>query len=221
MITISRWYYDTRDWMRRNVGRAARWVAWSPWRLAAVVGLIVIGLIVVVQLRAAPPGPAASRSSTPTAEPSWPTATAGTNTPSQTPTPSSASPSEDVPISSAHFTGDQLGHAWIKGFLTRSTPDDDHWHQMIEHISTPELIDKLDADGPDKLAITLPGPWRVTKISHYEPSDSAVDTPSRVTLPYLVTISNGTATQQKRFVLTAYLGEVGWQVGVAAQPGKG
>lgn len=212
--------FDLREWLRGAAGRGARWVAWSPWRVAAVVALVVVVLIVAVQLRGT--GPADEPEPVESA-PDWPAATAeaGPTNPEATgtPTPTAEPTAGDSPDTApTNLSGDELGRAWITGFLTRSTPEDGHWQEAIEPLSTPELIETLADEGTDSLAIGLSGPWAVTKIKSYTPPDPVADTPSRVQLPYIVTIGNGDKTQEKPFILTAYRVEHGWLVAVAEQP---
>lgn len=241
---IVNWLSDVRDWIRAAVMAAARWIVWSPWRVAAAVAVIILGLVVVVQVRASHTGPHQPQASQATVSPSqrWPEATAKphtktsvnagpreTATPTRTadsPSPGGESSPEGKPSpgatdtgAAASLSGDKLGHAWITGFLTRDKPSHSRqWKDQIENITTSKLIDSLEAEGTDKLALDLSGPWQVTNIARYRPPDPVASTPTRVQLPYIVTVSNGDTSTKKPFILTAYKGEDGWKVANATQP---
>lgn len=115
-----------------------------------------------------------------------------------------------------------MGHAWVKGFLTRSHPSQaTGWKHNIGDISSSDLVSTLGSDGTTKLGLdklSTHRPWRVVKIATYTPPDPAATTPTRKQLPYIVTVSDGKHRQRKPFVLTAYHGHDRWIVSTAEQP---
>lgn len=213
---------DLKEWCRNGLVRVGRWIMWSPLRFLGVVAVIVVGLVVLVQVRTADNGSGSSAGADSSASPSWPVATATKSrppsaSPSGTPTPATSA-------SATHkrsLSGDKLGHAWLTGFLNRSHPDRaTEWKDQIGDISSSDLVSTLGSEGTQKLEfdkLSTHRRWRVVKIATYKPPDPVAKTPTRVQLPYLVTVSDGKHRQRKPFVLTAYHGHR-WIVSTAEQP---
>lgn len=142
-------------------------------------------------------------------------------TPSQSPSPS-ASPS--AAPDDSDLEGEALAHAWIKGYLTRPDGrDDPRWKEAIADITTPELLQQLDDEGPDAVGLWNLDHWRVARIKPYKPVETEADTPTRQTFTYTATVTDDSGekghTQDRPFILTAYLGDDGrWLIGIAIQP---
>lgn len=225
---------DAREWARERLRSVAGWLIWSPWRLGAVVAGLVVLIVLGVNLHGTTP---AAPAAVPTRS-AWPAATAeptrAATTPSQpipsssaTPTNSSGPVSSSAPAATpavasvsaraASLSGDALGKAWLSAFLTRDTPSSTAWVTAITPMTTPDLVATLRTQD-DKLGISLPGPWRITKVTTYRAPNPVTNTPVRTQLPYIVTLSGGGKTVEKPFILTAYRGANGWQIATAEQP---
>ena len=131
--------------------------------------------------------------------------------------------SDSPPIPGRRTTsvsGKSLAGAWLRGFLTRSDRNDPRWESAIASLSDPDLVAQLRAQGPDSIGLTALTSWRVTKISPIKAYDRPVDTPTRTVLAYAATVTDGTTTLAKPFVLTAYRTDRGqpWLVSMVEQP---
>lgn len=168
----------------------------------------------------------------PSAEPATSSATpstdAATTVPSTTPTPvaATATPStgpktttRPTPAAPRPLSGRPLAEAWLTGYLTRSSRDDTRWVQAVTPLTTSELVADLQASGPDAVGLTRLTSWRVTKIQPYQAVDQPVDTPTRVTLAYAASVTDGRHTSEKPFLLTSYLQADGrWLITSVDQP---
>lgn len=94
--------------------------------------------------------------------------------------------------------------AWLRGYLTRSSRDDNRWRVAIADLSSPELVAELAETGPDAVGLDRLTSWKVTKVEACGAVDSPVDTPSRRTLAYAATVTDGHHTVEKPFILYYY-----------------
>lgn len=94
--------------------------------------------------------------------------------------------------------------AWLRGYLTRSSRDDNRWEFAIADLSSPELVAELAEAGPDGVGLDRLTSWRVTKVEAYDNVDLPVDTPSRRTLAYAATVTDGQSAVEKPFILYSY-----------------
>ena len=95
--------------------------------------------------------------------------------------------------------------AWLRGYLTRSSREDDRWEAAIADLSSPELVAELQESGPDRVGFDQLESWKVAKIEPYLALDQPVDTPSRTTLAYAASVTDGRHTVVRPFILCAYL----------------
>lgn len=100
--------------------------------------------------------------------------------------------------------GRDLAVAWLRGYLTRTSREDDRWEAAIAEFSTPELVDELREYGPDSVGLDELTSWRVAKIKPYKAVDRPVDTASRKTLTYTAFVTDGYRTVAKPFTLYVY-----------------
>ena len=122
-----------------------------------------------------------------------------------------------VPVRS--LQGRALATAWLSGYLTRSSRDDDRWESAIADLSTPELVDELREAGPDMVGLDQFSSWRVTRITAFQAVDQPVDTPSRTTLAYTAVVTDGRRSVAKPFLLYAYRqGDNRWLITLVEQP---
>lgn len=112
-----------------------------------------------------------------------------------------------------------LAVAWLRGYLTRSSRDDDRWESAIANLSSPELVDELRKSGPDSVGADALSSWQVVDVEPVVGIDLPVDTPSRVTLSYAASITDGRRTVEKPFTVSCYRQADGrWLVGLVDQP---
>lgn len=128
-----------------------------------------------------------------------PTGPAPTASPSPAPVLPSPAPS------SRSLQGRDLAVAWLRGYLTRSSREDDRWEAAIADLSSPELVAELQESGPDRVGFDQLRSWKVAKIEPYLALDQPVDTPSRTTLAYAASVTDGRHTVVRPFILCAYL----------------
>lgn len=115
--------------------------------------------------------------------------------------------------------GDALARAWLRAFLTRDDRYDDRWVAPVASLSERDVVDDLRAAGPDAVGLQQLTRWRVERVDRVADNDSALDTPTRQVLAYAATVTDGVRTEQKPFVLYAYLDLDGsWRVGDVEQP---
>lgn len=126
--------------------------------------------------------------------------------------------STPVPLA-PDLQGRDLAVAWLQGYLTRSSRDDDRWESAIVDLSSPELVAELHDSGPDWVGLDQLDFWRVATIRGFRAADQPVDTTSRTSLGYAVSVTDGHHTVEKPFVLYAYRQPDGrWLVTLVDQP---
>ena len=114
--------------------------------------------------------------------------------------------------------GRDLAVAWLHGYLTRSSRDDDRWEAAIADLSSPELLVELRKSGPNSVGLDPLSSWEVTKVEIDAAVDPPVDTPSRMTLAYAAFVTDGHHTVRKPITLYSYLqADNRWLVTVADQ----
>lgn len=129
-----------------------------------------------------------------------------------------ANPSFAPEPSGRSLQGRDLAVAWLRGYLTRSSRDDDRWEAAIADLSSAELLAELRQSGPNSVGLDPSSSWRVTKVEAHAAGDPPVDTPSRRTLAYAAFVTDGHRTVKKRFTLYSYLQpDNRWLVTVADQ----
>lgn len=115
--------------------------------------------------------------------------------------------------------GRDLALAWLRGYLTRSSHDDGGWETAIADLSTPDLVEKLQEDGPDSVGLHELSSWRVAAIKAYTAVDQPVNAPSRTTLSYIAVVTDGRRKVEKPFTLYAYRqSNDRWLVTLVEQP---
>lgn len=121
--------------------------------------------------------------------------------------------------SAPRLQGRDLAVAWLQGYLTRSSRDDDRWESAIADLSSPGLVAELRESGPDWVGLNQLDSWRVARIRRFRAADQPVSTTSRMSLGYAVAVTDGHHTFEKPFVLYAYRQPDGrWLVTVVDQP---
>ena len=123
------------------------------------------------------------------------------------------------PASTRTLQGRALAQAWLTGYLTRSSRTDDRWAAAIKDLSTPDLIAQLRRTDPDSVGLDQLDSWRVTKVEPYRMVDRPLDTPTRRTLAYTASVTDGGRAVAKPFELYSYLQADGrWVVAAVDQP---
>lgn len=183
-----------------------------------VVGLSATLALLVTSVR---PGsfqelrPASSSSASAGFQPAGGRASIGPSGASSTASP----PAPSAVLGSRRLSGDGLARAWLTAFCTRRDRYDDQWVRAVSRLSSPEVVRQLRAEGPDAVGLTNLTSWRVGPIDRVDLHDQPLETPTRQVLAYAVTVTDGTHTEQKPFVLYAYLDPDGlWRVGQVEQP---
>jgi hypothetical protein len=172
---------------------------------------VVVGVAVVWSSDQPEPQPGAGSPAVYASAPS-PTPTTG-----RAPT-ADATPSFSPEPSGRSLQGRDLAVAWLRGYLTRSSRDDDRWEAALADLSSAELLAELRQSGPDSMGLDPWSSWRVTKVEAYAAADPPVDTPSRRTLTYAAFVNDGHHTVKKPFTLYSYLqADNQWLVTVADQ----
>ena len=199
-------------WVSDHAKRAARWVVWSPGRLLLVLAVVLVlgGLAQQLQRHAqARSGPV-----TATAASSASTARQTASARVTASAPSRASSSASPAVSPSGTAGDALATAWLRAYLTRTSPDDTSWTATVAGMSDPALVAQLRRVGPVALGLPTWGPWTVTKVDPLTVPDQGVSTPTRLVSSWVVTISDGASHSETRgFTVIQYLNDAGgWQV---------
>ena len=94
-----------------------------------------------------------------------------------------------------------LAVAWLHGYLTRSSRDEDRWEAATADLSSPELLAELRESRPNSVGLDPFSSWRVAKIEANPAVDPPVDTPSRKTLAYAAFVIDGHRTAKKPITL--------------------
>lgn len=124
-----------------------------------------------------------------------------------------------APASLRTLQGRALAQAWLTGYLTRSSRTDGRWVAAITDLSTPDLIAELRRSDPDSVGLDQLASWRVTKVEPYQMVDRPLDTPTRRTLAYAASVTDGHRTGEKPFELYSYLQADGrWVIAAVDQP---
>lgn len=115
--------------------------------------------------------------------------------------------------------GQELAAAWLTGYLTRSDRSDERWVPAIQDLTTPELLETLQAEGPSAVGLDQLASWRVTRIAPFTAVEQPVDTASRTVLSYAAVVTDGHVQVEKPFQLYCYRAADGrWLVASIEQP---
>ena len=212
-------FFDGLTYICRRHRNARRWplltLLIAATMLAALAGVIALGAPAGGRVAAAPAsGPAVAQSSAPDSAPSTPApSTPSTTRPSVTPAPKWSF------RHSRQMQGEDLAAAWLTGFLTRSDREDEGWVMAVRDLTTPALLENLEAQGPSAVGLDRLGSWRVARIVPFTTVDQPVNTESRMVLSYAATVTDGHATIEKPFQLYCYrVADGRWLVASVDQP---
>lgn len=115
--------------------------------------------------------------------------------------------------------GKDLAGAWLTGYLTRSARSDERWVAAVQDLTTPELLETLQVEGPSAVGLDQLASWRVARIAPFAAVEQPVDTKSRTVLSYAATLTDGHAEVEKPFQLYCYRAADGrWLVASIEQP---
>lgn len=133
----------------------------------------------------------------------------------QSPTATSATSAEPL-----DHPGDGLSKAFLAAFLTRTDPASDDWRVAAAPYATDQLIKTLGRQGPSYIGFDGWPAWKPTKYRKIKLPDQPVDTDTRVTASWVVTVSDGAQrSQEQPFQLTQYLGaDNTWRVSTVTLP---
>lgn len=119
-----------------------------------------------------------------------------------TSTPSAATPS------AVSLQGDALAQAWLRGYLERPVRTDAAWVDVIEPLTTAELLSSLRRANPDIVGLRDWASIHVGTISAIKVPGQPVNTPTRVTTTWRVELHDDAGHRAtKAFRLMAYLGD--------------
>lgn len=100
--------------------------------------------------------------------------------------------------------GKELAAAWLTGYLTRSDRSDERWVPAIQDLTTPELLETMQAKGPSAVGLDQLTSWRVRSIAPFTAVEQPVDTGSRTVLSYAAVVTDGHTVVEKPFQLYCY-----------------
>lgn len=200
--------------LRRRHPGVGRWL--SP---LVITTLVLTSITGAYAFRSSPGGRATSD---PTPAESAPPSASSTPAPSPTSETTQASRPRTAArprASDQPLRGRDLAAAWLTGYLTRSDRSDERWVPAIRDLTTPELLETLQEEGPTAVGLDQLASWQVTRIAPFTAVEQPIDTASRKILSYAAVVTDGHIRVEKPFQLYCYRAADGrWLVASIEQP---